>query len=41
MSEVGGARREHDFGVAGEIEAPRPMTMVGDRHAPQLRIVFG
>ena len=41
MREVGGARREHDLGVAGQIEAARPMTVVGDRHAPQLGVVFG
>ena len=41
VGEVGGARREDDLGVAGQIEAARPMTVVGDRHAPQLGVVFG
>ncbi len=41
MREVGAGRGEHDFGVAGQIEAARPMAVVGDRDAPQLGVVFG
>ncbi len=41
MREVGGAGREHDFGVAGQIEVAGAVAVIGDRHAPQLDVVFG
>jgi hypothetical protein len=40
MGEVGVAGREHDFRVAREIKAARPLAVVGDRHPSQLHIVF-
>ncbi len=41
VGQVGARRGEDDFGVAGQVEAACPMAVVGDRHAPQLGIVFG
>ena len=40
MRHVGGAGREHDLRVAGQLDVPRALAVIGDRHAPQLGIVF-
>ena len=41
VREVGLRRRQHDFRVAGEIEAARLAAVVGDRDPPQLDVVLG
>ena len=41
MRRVGGAGREHDFRIARQLDIPRALAVIGDRHPPQLSIVLG
>ena len=38
---VGGCRRDHHLGVAGDLDAAPPAAAVGDAQPPQLDVVFG
>ena len=41
MGSVRCGKREHHFGITGQLDDPRRVGMVGEGHAAQLDIVFG
>ena len=41
MGDVGGLGRDDDLGVGRHLDVARALAGVGDRHAANLRVVFG
>ena len=41
VGEIVGGARQHDFGVAGDVDLADPRALIDDRHPPDFDIVFG